>query len=316
MMGRAARPRTRIVAPALMLAAVLIAPCLARAGEPTRAAAALYKRERYDDAAKRLERAMERHPDDPLLQYDLGTVRYRQRHYEEAAQSLNHALAQAGSPLQGRISYNLGNTHYRQAQAKASSAAQEAATLYRQALEDYKTAIRNDPRDRDAQYNYELTQRRMQQLNATQQQAKQQGDQSQRQREKRQPAGGQEKQDGASSQSQAGQAQQQAATPSTSTPPDQQGSASHAPSSQQSDQQQTGASQASSAQGDGKTEQPATTADQQASGGTQSSSANDGHEISKQQALWILDALRREERGMPQGASQAPARERAVEQDW
>ena len=54
--------------------------------------------------------------EDPVAQYNTGTQAYLKGEYDRAADSLNRALSQARAGLQGRASYNLGNTRYRQAQ--------------------------------------------------------------------------------------------------------------------------------------------------------------------------------------------------------
>lgn len=95
-----------------------------------------------DEGVARLARMLKRRPADPALHYNLGTTLYHQAAYDRAAESLNKALASSGASLQPRASYNLGNTRYRQGQAKQATSPGEALELYRQALDDYRLAIR------------------------------------------------------------------------------------------------------------------------------------------------------------------------------
>ena len=107
----------------LLLTAGRVMPC--QAGEPAVP---------HDADAARVERLLKRHPNDPVLQYDLGTMRYRQGRYPQAADSLNDALAASGASLQSRASYNLGNTHYRLGRAAEQGKPQQAIDFYRKAL--------------------------------------------------------------------------------------------------------------------------------------------------------------------------------------
>lgn len=121
-----------------------------------------------DPQASRFEYLLKRQPNNPALHYNLGTVRYRRGRYDQAAESLSTAIASSRASLQGRASYNLGNTHYRLGRAAEQASPDQAIEFYQQALEDYRLAIRQDPKDRDAKYNYELVDRRLQALNTQQ----------------------------------------------------------------------------------------------------------------------------------------------------
>ena len=236
---------------------------------------------------QQLRRALDRHPNDPAIQYDLGTLAHRRGDYPTAATALNQALATAREPLQGRIAYNLGNTQYRQAQAKERTAPTEAATCYRQALDNYRLAIREYPHDRDAQYNYELTERRLKQLK--EQSAKKQ---------QQQPATS--SQQPAQSQMQSGQNQQAQ---------QQQG----ARSKEQGASKEQPAAGNQQAQAEQQRQQPATS-DQQPAQSAGAAQAPD-KQLSQQEAFWILDTLQQDERGAPLPRQQS-AHESPVDQDW
>ena len=206
----------------------------------------------HEAQAARFERLLKQHPNDPTLHYNLGTARYQQGHYDKAAESLSAAIASSGSSLQGRASYNLGNTRYRLGRAAEQTTPNQAVASYQQALEDYRLAIRQDPKDADAKYNYELAERRLKALKAQQQPAQSAG------------------QSGESKRPQQEQ-QAQAAQPPQ---PGAQGSEHNAPQ------------------------------------------AAEPQSMSQQQALWILDTLKNEERGALVKEHQGPAQESDVEQDW
>ena len=302
--------------------------------DPAREALKLYRQKRYDEAAKRWQEVLARHPEDPVVQYDLGAASYRQGQYQLAAQALSHALSSAGAKLRSRIAYNLGNSQYRQGQAKEASSPNEAMQRYQQALDAYKTAVQQDPRDIDAKFNYELTQERMKQLKAKAQQP-QASQTPSKDPSSQQPASstphsgsgseqaqqtpddnaqqgnGQREQESAAQQGQQSepqpgqQAQQQQATPSADRSQDKSASTSEAQSTKPSS-----SNESPNASVGGREASKAPQAEVRKSDAT----ASDGRALSTQQALWILDAIQQEERTPL--ANRGQAQERSVERDW
>ena len=232
-----------------------------------------------DVATRRLQAALAKRPNDPVLHYNLGTLAHRRGDYDTAATSLQQALAAAGPSLQGRVAYNLGNTLYRQAQSKEQTAPRDGATLYQRALEDYRLAIQRHPGDRDAVFNYELVQRRLEQLQS-------------------QTAQQQQHASGASRKEHEQHAQASA----------QQSSASQAPSGEEKPQDATRLQELARS---GDEQQPQAQAMKSGEGSSQ-----DGKEMSKQETLWILDSLKSAERKSPLLLQREQAQERSVEQDW
>lgn len=275
-----------------------------------------------DKMVQVLERSVERDPHNPRLQYNLGTRRYLQGNYEPAASALGQALAFARGRMQARAAYNLGNARFRQGQEKETSAAEEAARLYGQALEQYRAAIRQDPHDEDARFNYELTQRRLAALKEQQQKTKSsQGEQGQPQQSdqsaaQQQQAGGQAQQE----QAQRAEAQQ------AESGQEKQEHAQAQPSQGQDDQRREGQQAGQPDQGP-STEQAKTRAPDQAAGqmmtpsdqqshGQAGSSVSQGHDLSNQEALWILESVKREEQAAAVHRQGKPAQESEAEQDW
>ena len=150
---------------------------------------------RADPILERLERDVKRRPNDPALQYNLGTVLHEKGEYERSAQALNKALASGDVSLQGNISYNLGNTLYRLGRPKEETAPAEAIRFYEQALGDYQMATHQNPKDQDAQYNYELVEHRLKKLKEKEQE-KQQESKGQSQKSDQKKAESQEQKQG------------------------------------------------------------------------------------------------------------------------
>ncbi len=240
--------------------------------------------ERDEQAATQLEQALTHHPDDPVLHYNLGTTLYRQQAYPEATEAFNHAFANSQEALQGRIAYNLGNSQYRQGEAKETSAPTEALTHYQQAQEAYRMAIRQDPHDLDAKFNYELVEQRIKRVQE-QQATTCPRDASQPKEAPAEQAHEQTAQDNATQ----GEPQ-----PTQDAQPEQDQGATEAQPTQSVD--------------DSAQEQ-----DKQMS--TSATPHEPGQELSRHQALWLLDTVQQEERRMPLDAT-PQASERTVEQNW
>ncbi len=267
--------------------------------------------------AARFERLLKQRQNDPALHYNLGTVRYRDGHYDKAAESLSTAIASSSSSLQGRASYNFGNTHYRLGRAAEQATPNQAVDFYQKALEDYRLAIRQDPTDKDAKYNYELVGQRLKALKT--QQAQQQSGKAQQQQANQQPSETQQanaqqteseqtKQDQqqAQIQQQAGQSGESQQQQATSTESKSQPESTPSTETAQGTEHQQQGRQAQAVQ-----QQPGQQGSEQ-----QAQTATEPQNMSQQQALWILDNLKSEERGALVKEHRGSARETDVEQDW
>lgn len=104
----------------------------------------LYKKEAFDQAAQKFLEAREGKPNDPKISYNLGNSRYKQGKFEKALQdyssSLNH---KTDSSVKQKSAYNMGNTLYRMDKLEESVSA-------------YKKALELDPNDMDAKFNLEF----------------------------------------------------------------------------------------------------------------------------------------------------------------
>ena len=229
--------------------------------------------------AHAIERALKKSPNDAVLHYNLGVDAYRAKDYEAAAKALEQALASGGKKIQSAGAYNLGNAEYLLAQAAEKSSPEKAAPYYEKALGHFRTAIRENPADRDAQFNYELADKRLKTLKQEAQQQKQQ-----QQEEKKEGQG----QQGQQQQSQAEEKKQTQA----GTAQDQSSSAAKEDQNQQADKQQA------------------------AAGNDDKDKSKDQQELSKQEALWILDTVKQHEQRIPSTQQKQRATERAVEQNW
>ena len=111
--------------------------------------------------------------------YDLASALYRTERYEKAEQTLQSLLKdESRSELErGEVAYNLGNTQF-------------AQKKYKEALSSYRQAMRCNPNDEDAKFNYAFTKRLIQQQEQQQEQNQDNKDnQNQQQNQQNQNSG-------------------------------------------------------------------------------------------------------------------------------
>ncbi|GEM_PF-2376540 len=108
----------------------------------------LYEEGNYEDALSVYSEEAVENPDSPKVLYNLGNMLYRNDRFEDALPPYSHA--QDETDIKQAAVFNTGNALYR-----AGSSSGDGEKL-KQSLEAYKEAIRLDPGDLDAKYNYEF----------------------------------------------------------------------------------------------------------------------------------------------------------------
>ena len=127
-----------------------------------------FAKERYDRAVDRYKTAVERTPGSWEATYNLGNALYRTEQFDAAAQALQAAAADTLRPAADRAEayYNLGDVQFRQQKLAES-------------LESFKSALRLNPADEQAKYNYAYVKRLLQQQENENQDQNQNQDQQQ-----------------------------------------------------------------------------------------------------------------------------------------
>lgn len=134
-----------------------------------------FKREQFEKSVDSYQRALQHDSTSFEAKYDLASALYRTERYDKAEKTL---LSIAGDTTRtelerGEVAYNLGNTQF-------------AQQKYKEALSSYRQAMRCNPDDEDAKFNYAFTKRLIQQQEQQQQQQQQNQDQNQQNQDQQQ----------------------------------------------------------------------------------------------------------------------------------
>ena len=118
-----------------------------------------FDRERYERSVDSYTRALETAPGCFEAGYNLSNALFRSERYDKAEQTLQGFAADSTRSDKDRADayYNLGNTQFMQQKLQ-------------EALESYKNALRLNPEDMEAKYNYAYTKRMLEQQQQQQQQ--------------------------------------------------------------------------------------------------------------------------------------------------
>lgn len=110
-----------------------------------------YEKNRFSDAEAEYRKALEIDPSSRVAQMDLGNAYYKQQRFDEAHRVYNSTVTTAKNPAdQSMAYYDLGNALFRSNKLPES-------------IEAYKQALRLNPSDEDARYNYLLAKDRLKQ---------------------------------------------------------------------------------------------------------------------------------------------------------
>ncbi len=103
-----------------------------------------YQEGLFPEAEKNFSQARSSRPDDPRLNYNLGSSYYKQEKFQEALQDYTHAALENSDPqLKKNSLYNSGNALFKMGKLQEAEAA-------------YKKVLALDPSDMDAKFNLEF----------------------------------------------------------------------------------------------------------------------------------------------------------------
>jgi len=152
-----------------------------------------YKNDNFAEAIEFYNQAEVLKPDDPMAAYNSGASLYRNGDYDKAAKKFSQTVGMTEGEFKGEAFYNQGNSLFE-------------TEDYQGAMEAYRNSMLIDPSSKDAKFNYELAQRKLQEQPQQQQQQQNQDqnqdqdqqdkqDQEQQQQDQNQDKQQQQKQD-------------------------------------------------------------------------------------------------------------------------
>ena len=132
-----------------------------------------FKREQFEKSVDSYQRALQYDSTSFEAKYDLASALYRTERYEKAEKTLLGIVNDTTRTEleRGEVAYNLGNTQF-------------AQQKYKEALSSYRQAMRCNPNDEDAKFNYAFTKRLVQQQEQQQQQQNQDQNQDNKEQNK------------------------------------------------------------------------------------------------------------------------------------
>lgn len=144
----------------------------------------------YDGAIEAYEKEipLEKDPDKATwMQLGLGTAAFRKGDYEKAKQAFSEALQSPRKDLAAQAHYNLGNTLFEMGKAEVSAPAQNpdepavetgnveaVKNRWKEALDQYRSALSLEPGDRKAKHNLDVVSQYMQVLRKKEEEKKEQ----------------------------------------------------------------------------------------------------------------------------------------------
>ena len=165
-------------------------------------------------ASEMYRKRLDKHPDDPALNYNYGTTAYKNNLHDEAIAAFTKALKSDDLDLQAKAYYNRGNALYQKGAESRQADPKQTIDTWQEALTSYEATLKLNPDDRQAGENMAFVRRELEQLKEQmeqQDQNKQQNDsqnsddsqnneQHDPQQDQNQDQKQQEKQDGSGSQ--------------------------------------------------------------------------------------------------------------------
>ena len=108
-----------------------------------------YKNGKYDNALLKYNQVFKNKLNDPLVNYNLGTILYKKGNYDTAAYFFDNAIKHVKDPnLKSKAYYNMGNSYMQQQK-------------FDKATQSYSNALKYNPADEDARYNLSYALRKL-----------------------------------------------------------------------------------------------------------------------------------------------------------
>ena len=170
--GILAAPTQAGLSKAVALFFLLMLPWIA--GASPAKALQQYESGKFEAALREYQRLLQDKPADPRLHYNAGAAAFAAKDYAKALKHFQSALLAPDLPLQQSAFYNLGNSQFRSGEEQTDLPQKQQS--WEEAMTNYESALKLNPKDADAEYNLELTKKKLEELKKEQE--KQQKDQN------------------------------------------------------------------------------------------------------------------------------------------
>ena len=211
---RAPRAKTAATTPVPVPAAVaiiLLLLTIPQAAASPAKAQRHYQAGEYKTALSEYQELIGKSPADARLHYNAGAAAYKANKFDQAVQEFQAATGSADIDLQQQSFYNLGNAEFRLGQGNSNP--QERIAVWEQAVQHYEAALKLNNTDKDAEFNRDFVQKKLEELKQQQQQDQKKNDNKDNQEENRQDqddsSKDQQKQDNKNEQNKEDQSRQQ-----------------------------------------------------------------------------------------------------------
>lgn len=152
-----------------------------------------YDKGDYRAAFEEYLRLSKERPDDARLHYNAGASAYRAGDYEASVNQFNDALRTQDLDLQRDAYYNRANARY--LQGRKANEPGDKQGLWESSLADYERALQLKKDDADAAFNRDLVKRKLEELKKQQEQQKKQDNKDQKDQDNKDDQKDQQKQD-------------------------------------------------------------------------------------------------------------------------
>lgn len=129
----------------------------------------------YLKASEFYDKALAAQPEDPNINYNYGTAAYKNHMYDEAISAFTKALKKTDDlELQHKSYYNKANANFQKGMETLKANPQRTIDQWQQALDSYSAALKLQSDDTRARHNFDVVEKKLQELKKQQQEKEQQ----------------------------------------------------------------------------------------------------------------------------------------------
>ncbi len=150
---------------------LLLSLILVRQSQGASAGLELYEQQKFPEAYEHFQETLKENPgtrQTDRIEFDSGAAAYKMKDYNKAMQSFSQALLSKDPRLEAASHYNLGNTLYQRGEAEKDE--KKKLTDWEGALQHYRETLKTEPKNKEAQENYDYVQKKIEDLKKKQEQ--------------------------------------------------------------------------------------------------------------------------------------------------